>query len=151
MHADLIWLAENEPEWAMDDDNYKITKHNGKASYVHYVNLDHKELRAGRESFSRSQWQAARDELQGPFSSPEEDDVWKQMAEKELSKYHVLINGKLTDVYDILVAYRITNPADQHALKKMLKPGQRGSKDGIQDRREAIVSLQRAIELECGE
>ena len=94
---------------------------------------------------------AARNELQGPFSSPEEDDVWKQMAEKELSKYHVLINGKLTDVYDILVAYRITNPADQHALKKMLKPGQRGSKDGIQDRREAIVSLQRAIELECGE
>ena len=151
MHADLIWLAENEPEWAMDDDNYKITRENGKASYVHYVNLDHKELRAGRQSFSRFQWQAARDELQDPFTTPDEDDVWKQMAEKELSKYHVLINGKLTDVYDILVAYRITNPADQHALKKMLKPGQRGSKDGIQDRREAIVSLQRAIELECGE
>ena len=110
---------------------------------------------------------AARNELQGPFSSPEEDEAW-QAAEQRMdaigqngatgehyvkpaSKYHVLINGKLTDVYDILVAYRITNPADQHALKKMLKPGQRGSKDGIQDRREAIVSLQRAIELECGE
>ena len=104
-------------------------------------------------------WHAAEDEIlasemgdpDNPFTTPDEDDVWKQMAEKELSKYHVLINGKLTDVYDILVAYRITNPADQHALKKMLKPGQRGSKDGIQDRREAIVSLQRAIELECGE
>jgi len=91
---------------------------------------------------------AARDELQGPFSSPEEDDVWKQMAEKELSKYHVLINGKLTDVYDILVAYGVTNPADAHAIKKMLCPGQRGAKDGIQDRREAIASLERAIELE---
>ena len=58
MNQDLEWLAINEPEWAMDDDNYKITRHNGKASYVHYVNLDHKELRAGRQSFSRSQWQA---------------------------------------------------------------------------------------------
>jgi len=148
MHADLIWLAEHEPQWAMDDDNYKITRENGKASYVHYVNLDHKELRAGRESFSRSQWQAARDELQDPFTTPDEDDVWKQMAEKELSKYHVLINGKLTDVYDILVAYGVTNPADAHAIKKMLCPGQRGVKGGIQDRREAIASLERAIELE---
>jgi hypothetical protein len=51
-------------------------------------------------------------------------------------------------VYDILVAYRITNPADQHAIKKLLMPGKRGAKGGIQDRREAIFSLQRAIELE---
>jgi len=32
----------------------------------------------------------------------------------------------------------------------MLCPGRRGAKDGIQDRQEAIVSLQRAIELEQG-
>jgi|AntRauTorckE5430_2_1112549.scaffolds.fasta_scaffold13520_3 hypothetical protein len=91
MNQDLYWLAINEPQWAMDDDNYKITKHNGKASYVHYVNLDHKELRAGRQSFSRSQWQAARDELLAPmigvverflgspFSTPEEDEEWEKI------------------------------------------------------------------------
>ena len=91
MNQDLEWLAINEPEWAMDDDNYKITKHNGKASYVHYVNLDHKELRAGRQSFSRSQWQAARDELLAPeigvvesflgspFSTPDEDEEWEKI------------------------------------------------------------------------
>jgi len=91
MHADLKWLAEHEPQWAMDDDNYKITKYNGKASYVHYVNLDHKELRAGRQSFSRSQWQAARDELLAtqvgvvenfmgsPFSTPDEDEEWEKI------------------------------------------------------------------------
>ena len=166
MHADLIWLAENEPEWAMDDDNYKITKHNGKASYVHYVNLDHKELRAGRESFTRAQWQAARDELISPFSSPEEDKAWAEAEmrmdaighnggtgehyEAPASKYHVQIKGQWVDVYDILVAYGVTNPADAHAIKKMLCPGQRGAKDGIQDRREAIASLERAIELEGG-
>ena len=166
MHADLIWLAENEPEWAMDDDNYKITRENGKASYVHYVNLDHKELRAGRQSFSRFQWQAARDELQDPFTTPDEDEAW-QAAEKRMdiighnggtgdhyeaaaSKYHVQIKGQWVDVYDILTAYNVTNPADAHAIKKMLCPGQRGAKDGIQDRREAIASLERAIELEQG-
>ena len=109
---------------------------------------------------------AARDELEDPFSCPEEDEAWKA-AEKRMdiighnggtgehyespaSKYHVQIKGQWVDVYDILAAYNVTNPADAHAIKKMLCPGQRGAKDGIQDRQEAIVSLQRAIELEGG-
>ena len=102
-----------------------------------------------------------------PFSNEDEDEEWEKIERRMdtigqngngaehydapvLSKYHVLINGKLADFYDIIVAYGITNPADQHAVKKMLRPGKRGSKDGIQDRREAIASLQRAIELEGG-
>ena len=101
------------------------------------------------------------------FTTPEEEEEWiaaeKRMeiighngatsehCEAPLSKYHVLINGKPTDVYDILVAYEVTNPADAHAIKKMLCPGKRGAKDGIQDRREAIASLERAIELEQGD
>jgi len=109
---------------------------------------------------------AARDELEDPFSSPEEDEAWAE-AEKRIdaighngstgdhyeapaSKYHVQIKGQWVDVYDILTAYSVTNPADAHAIKKMLCPGRRGAKDGIQDRQEAIVSLQRAIELEGG-
>jgi len=67
---------------------------------------------------------------------------------KPRSKYHVKINGKWSDVYDVLLAFGVTNPADQHAIKKMLMPGKRGHKDGIKDREEAIVSLKRAIELE---
>ena len=121
-------------------------------------------------------WHAAEDEIlasevsgaepctKNPFSSPEEDEAWSE-AEKRMdaighnggtgdhyeapaSKYHVQIKGQRVDVYDILAAYNVTNPADAHAIKKMLCPGQRGVKDGIQDRQEAIVSLQRAIELE---
>ena len=64
------------------------------------------------------------------------------------SKYHRMINGEWTDVYDVLIAFEVTNPADQHAIKKMLLPGLRGAKDGIQDRREAIQSLERAIKIE---
>ncbi len=67
------------------------------------------------------------------------------------SKYHVRLKGAWCDVYDVLLAFGVTNPADQHAIKKMLMPGKRGHKDGIQDRREAIQSLHRAIELEGGQ
>ena len=166
MHADLKWLAENEPQWAMDNPDYLIVKRNGKACYVKspFVNL------SGSydftEAFTKAQHQAARDELQGPFSSPEEDEAWLvaemridaigrngatgEHYEAPASKYHVQIKGQWIDVYDILTAYNVTNPADAHAIKKMLCPGKRGAKDGIQDRQEAIVSLQRAIELEGG-
>jgi len=67
-------------------------------------------------------------------------------------KYDVEIRPHLfVDIYDVLHAFGVTNPGDQHAIKKMLKPGQRGVKDAAQDRREAIASLERAIELEGGE
>lgn len=52
------------------------------------------------------------------------------------------------DVYDVLRAFKIDNPAVQHALKKMLAPGQRGLKDKITDIKEAIISLERALEME---
>lgn len=65
------------------------------------------------------------------------------------SKYQREIKrGVLVDVYDVLSAFEVVNPAMQHALKKMLAPGKRGAKDTIQDMKEAIQSIERAIELE---
>jgi len=64
------------------------------------------------------------------------------------NKYNVICKGQTIDVYDVLMAFDVRNPADQHAIKKMLMPGKRGHKDAIQDRKEAIDSLKRAIELE---
>lgn len=64
-----------------------------------------------------------------------------------LNNYQRPCKGVLIDVYDVLVAFKVTNPAQQHAIKKMLAPGQRGVKDFKQDLQEAIVSLNRAIEL----
>lgn len=69
--------------------------------------------------------------------------------ERNKSKYHREIkSGVFVDTYDVLMAFEVTNPAMQHALKKMLAPGQRGVKDTIQDMKEAIQSIERAIELE---
>ena len=55
------------------------------------------------------------------------------------------------DVYDVLTAFEVVNPAMAHAVKKMLAPGQRGAKGTIQDMREAVESIERAIELEAGD
>lgn len=56
--------------------------------------------------------------------------------------------GVQIDVYDVLVAFDVANPAIQHAVKKLLCPGQRGAKDVLQDLNEALVSIERAIEIE---
>jgi hypothetical protein len=51
------------------------------------------------------------------------------------------------DVYDVLVAFAVTCPAVQHAAKKLLCAGLRGHKDRAKDLREAIKSIERAVEL----
>ena len=49
---------------------------------------------------------------------------------------------------DVLMAFNVTNPATQHAIKKLLMPGNRGHKDKLTDLKEAYQSIVRAIELE---
>lgn len=55
-----------------------------------------------------------------------------------------LRNNIAIDVYAVLDAFKVENPAVQHAIKKMLCAGQRGYKDYEQDLDEAIQSLERA-------
>lgn len=73
------------------------------------------------------------------------------------SKYHRTITQTLPgdthglaltiDVYDVLQAFGVTCPALQHAVKKLLCAGLRGSKSAEQDIGEAANSCRRAIEL----
>jgi hypothetical protein len=71
---------------------------------------------------------------------------------KELNKYQRYITGDsgtmVVDVYDVLKAFETTNPAVDHAIKKLLCPGLRGVKGRRQDIEEAKGSLVRALELE---
>lgn len=63
----------------------------------------------------------------------------------EANKYKKRLRNNIAiDVYDLLDAYNVDNPAIQHAIKKMLCAGQRGYKDFNQDIDEAIASLERA-------
>ena len=72
MNADLIWLAENVSEW--NGTHGYIGKRDQGAYWMH--------VPMQRECFTRAQWQAARDELENPFSSPEEDEAWKAAEER---------------------------------------------------------------------
>lgn len=51
------------------------------------------------------------------------------------------------DVYRVLDLWGVTNPAVQHAIKKLLNAGQRGAKTYEQDIREAHDSIARALQM----
>ena len=138
---DLAWLAENVSEWKGRTDGYVVLD-----KQTHQVYFD-----CGTKygnSYDRPQWLRARQDL--GYESGEKVGA-KNDNPLTPSKYHRQIKGVYVDVYDILHAFGITNPGDQHAIKKMLQPGKRGYKDARQDREEAIMSLERANELEDGE
>jgi hypothetical protein len=69
----------------------------------------------------------------------------KQIKGKTIPEDHSML---YVDVYDVLKAFDVVCPAMQHAIKKMLCSGQRGVKDSVRDKREAIESINRSIELE---
>lgn len=66
-----------------------------------------------------------------------------------MNKYAKPIPKGLTslDVYDVLILFQVTDPAIQHAIKKLLACGQRGHKNAFQDLREARESIDRALEI----
>ena len=68
------------------------------------------------------------------------------------NKYDRVIKGKndnttTVDVYDVLKAFNVTNPALQHLIKKALCVGIRGHKDTSTDLQDIIDSAVRAKEL----
>jgi hypothetical protein len=62
--------------------------------------------------------------------------------------FHLIGGQKFrADVYDVLKAFGVTCPARAHAIKKLLLPGQRGAKSEVQDLKEALASVSRAIDM----
>jgi hypothetical protein len=65
------------------------------------------------------------------------------------SKYHREIKpGVWVDVYDVIVAWAVSNPALQHLIKKSLQPGERGHKTLDQDMQDIVDSAIRAQQIE---
>lgn len=122
----------------------------------------------GRWVSGMGNWPLSRYVDSSDFSVELRPDEWKKGAERmeqiaqngndgevyeddgQISAYHRKVKGVWIDFYDIAEAFdpQNRNSADDHALKKMLLPGKRHTKGGIQDRREAIKSIERAIEKE---
>lgn len=68
--------------------------------------------------------------------------------ESTINKYTRNCKGVQVDVYDVLQAFDVTNPALQHLIKKALCVGIRGHKTKQQDLQDIIDSAIRAKELE---
>lgn len=67
----------------------------------------------------------------------------------ENSYHNAQFKGAKIDPYRIFRIYGVTDPAIQHAVKKLLRFGRgNGGKGGRQDVEEAIASLNRWIEME---
>lgn len=82
------------------------------------------------------------------YKEMEKELMEEENDQRQTNKYQRECKSVFIDVYDVLKAFEVTNPAIAHAVKKLLAGGQRGYKDTIQDYKEAIVSIQRAVELE---
>lgn len=54
---------------------------------------------------------------------------------------------EMIDVYRVLQLFDVTDPCEQHAIKKILCAGRRGPKSNQQDIQEAIESLNRRLEM----
>lgn len=54
---------------------------------------------------------------------------------------------KEIDVYRFIQLFNVDDPCLQHAIKKIVCAGERGAKDAEKDVREAIVSLERYLEM----
>lgn len=69
-------------------------------------------------------------------------------AGKQFSHYYKNVERlKYIDVYRVLWLFDVDNPCIQHAIKKLLVAGARGGKDVETDLREAIASINRALEM----
>ena len=63
------------------------------------------------------------------------------------NKYNRECKGVTIDVYDVLKAFDVVNPALQHLIKKALCVGIRGHKNREQDLQDILDSAVRAKEL----
>lgn len=74
----------------------------------------------------------------------------KPFSQNKYARSLVTLDGRTVpvDVYAVLDAFHPSSSAVQHAVKKLLAPGQRGHKTSLEDLREARASIDRAIQAE---
>lgn len=67
---------------------------------------------------------------------------------KQFNHYFKDVKGlEFIDVYQVIKLWGITDPALQHAIKKLLVAGGRGAKSMEKDISEVIASCQRCLEM----
>lgn len=137
----LEWLEENRS--SLRDGIYEVNSmgnvlHNGKCFWWHadvQVTSNKYDLFNGNITPINA-WTPATD-----------TSVRESHAGKKENKYNRKCKGVTIDVYDVLKAFDVTDPALQHLIKKALCAGLRGHKNKEQDLIDIKDSAVRALEL----
>lgn len=66
---------------------------------------------------------------------------------KQFPHYFRTLPSRVVDIYRFLLAFEVTDPCIQHAIKKLVAAGKRGAKNAEKDVQEAVVSCQRWQEM----
>ena len=97
------------------------------------------------------QWNEIQKEHRNPFIGNEKVDGPKSEIQPEPRAHSHFFKDvsklQTVDVYRVLELFSVTDPCLQHAAKKILCAGGRGSKDIKKDIQEAIDSLNRRLEM----
>jgi hypothetical protein len=83
-----------------------------------------------------------------PYPIAPEPAAFNASGSKYLRKMTALVDGR-ADVYAVLDAFKVSCPARQHAIKKLLCTGLRGKGDSMQDLKEARDAVDRSIQMEA--
>lgn len=136
------YLKGCEDDFAGHDTAYLVVK-SGSTGEIFYLSIDYAgriEVIEGCGDVVIAYREPITDEqdLNDCIGAPEADNKY----------LHEIKPGIFVDVYDVLMAWNVTNPALQHLIKKALQAGERGHKSREQDLQDIIDSAIRAKELE---
>lgn len=84
------------------------------------------------------------------FSAPEPVKAMRKPIAAPVKHSHYkkdIRHLSMLDIYRFLKLFNVTDPAIQHAIKKLALNGERGAKDIERDYREAIDSIERALQM----
>ena len=131
-----------EPEWLPNPMTGKCPVPNGHdVEVISTSELKHRNMSPERWAWSCEHLTHYRD-----WTAFRQQQTQKEPKTSQ-SKYDAQINGEKADVYDVLQAFNVVNPALQHLIKKALTVGQRGHKEEMTDYQDIIDSAVRAKQL----
>lgn len=144
---------------AEEPTTFKCTKVMAPTKASLTMNLTEEEAKLLKERWTEAWAEAWTDAsrfsaLNPHLASFAKDAIVEEDEDKEAAKYDRVVYDKYTgqacvvDVYRVLEGFGIHCSAMAHGIKKCLAAGERGAKDTLQDKQEAIKSIQESIQLD---
>lgn len=136
------WLAQDsDGRWFWSEKSPQRFDHSPDNEWD--CSVSGKFLWATNEGVCFTDWRESLEHRPEPTSNPQ----WVPGEELRNKYMREIKPGVWVDVYDVLHAWCVQNPALQHLIKKALQPGERGHKTMEQDMNDIVASALRAREL----